>query len=59
MKHSKSMPDHSSCSRKLTNKWPSMNTDSGISMFSADTVTKYKDARWVNIAFRWTNPTDY
>ncbi|XP_052841269.1 axin isoform X4 [Drosophila gunungcola] len=44
MKHSKSMPDHSSCSRKLTNKWPSMNTDSGISMFSADTVTKYKDA---------------
>jgi len=45
MKHSKSMPDHSSCSRKLTNKWPSMNTDSGISMFSADTVTKYKDAR--------------
>ncbi|KAH8313754.1 hypothetical protein KR067_011377 [Drosophila pandora] len=43
MKHSKSMPDHSSCSRKLTNKWPSMNTDSGISMFSADTVTKYKD----------------
>ncbi|XP_017076341.1 axin isoform X3 [Drosophila eugracilis] len=44
MKHSKSMPDHSSCSRKLTNKWPSMNTDSGISMFSADTATKYKDA---------------
>ncbi|XP_068152113.1 axin isoform X1 [Drosophila tropicalis] len=43
MKHSKSMPDHSSCSRKLTNKWPSMNTDSGISMFSADTVMKYKD----------------
>ncbi|KAH8338332.1 hypothetical protein KR059_000166 [Drosophila kikkawai] len=45
MKHSKSMPDHSSCSsRKLTNKWPSMNTDSGISMFSADTVTKYKES---------------
>ncbi|XP_064553212.1 axin isoform X2 [Drosophila montana] len=43
MKHSKSMPDPSSCSRKLTNKWPSMNTDSGISMFSADTVMKYKD----------------
>ncbi|SPP80939.1 axin isoform X1 [Drosophila guanche] len=43
MKHSKSMPDHSSCSRKLTNKWPSMNTDSGISMFSADTAMKYKD----------------
>ncbi|XP_017857907.1 PREDICTED: axin isoform X2 [Drosophila arizonae] len=44
MKHSKSMPDSSSCSRKLTNKWPSMNTDSGISMFSADTVMKYKDS---------------
>ncbi|XP_060650335.1 axin isoform X2 [Drosophila nasuta] len=43
MKHSKSMPDPSSCSRKLTNKWPSMNTDSGISMFSADTVMKYKE----------------
>ncbi|XP_034113313.1 axin isoform X2 [Drosophila albomicans] len=43
MKHSKSMPDPSSCSRKLTNKWPSMNTDSGISMFSADTVLKYKE----------------
>ncbi|ALC46265.1 Axn [Drosophila busckii] len=44
MKHSKSMPDHpSSCSRKLTNKWPSINTDSGISMFS-DTVMKYKES---------------
>ncbi|XP_023163633.2 axin isoform X1 [Drosophila hydei] len=44
MKHSKSMPDSSSCSRKLTNKWPSMNTDSGISMYSADTVMKYKES---------------
>ncbi|XP_053964097.1 axin [Anastrepha ludens] len=44
MKHSKSMPDHSSSSRKLTNKWPSINTDSGISLFSADTLMKYKDA---------------
>ncbi|XP_067614733.1 axin-like isoform X3 [Eurosta solidaginis] len=44
MKHSKSMPDHSSSSRKLTNKWPSTNTDSGISIFSADTLIKYKDA---------------
>ncbi|KAM7363781.1 protein axin isoform 1-T1 [Cochliomyia hominivorax] len=43
MKHSKSMPDHSSSARKLTNKWPSMNTDSGISLFSADTLMKYKD----------------
>ncbi|XP_020715291.1 axin isoform X1 [Ceratitis capitata] len=43
MKHSKSMPDHSSSSRKLTNKWPSINTDSGISLFSADTLMKYKD----------------
>uniref|UniRef100_A0A0K8W947 Axin n=1 Tax=Bactrocera latifrons TaxID=174628 RepID=A0A0K8W947_BACLA len=45
MKHSKSMPDHSSSSRKLTNKWPSVNTDSGISLFSADTLMKYKDTR--------------
>lgn len=45
MKHSKSMPDHSSSARKLTNKWPSMNTDSGISLFSADTIMKYKDNR--------------
>lgn len=45
MKHSKSMPDHSSSARKLTNKWPSMNTDSGISLFSADTLMKYKDNR--------------
>lgn len=43
IKHSKSMPDHSSSSRKLTNKWPSVNTDSGISLFSADTLMKYKD----------------
>uniref|UniRef100_A0A1B0GB47 Uncharacterized protein n=1 Tax=Glossina morsitans morsitans TaxID=37546 RepID=A0A1B0GB47_GLOMM len=41
IKHSKSMPDHSSSSRKLTSKWPSMNTDSGISL--ADTLMKYKD----------------
>lgn len=44
MKHSKSMPDHSSSSRKLTNKWPSIYTDSGISLISADTLMKYKDA---------------
>lgn len=45
MKHSKSMPEQqhvqsttASSSRRLTNKWPSMNTDSGISLFSADTL---------------------
>lgn len=45
IRHSKSMPEQSSSSRKLTNKWPSMNTDSGISLFSADTLMKYKDSR--------------
>ncbi|XP_055383005.1 axin isoform X2 [Condylostylus longicornis] len=43
MRHSKSMPEHSSSLKKLTNKWPSTNTDSGISLFSADTLMKYKD----------------
>ncbi|KAH8275975.1 hypothetical protein KR044_011371, partial [Drosophila immigrans] len=43
MNHSKSIPDPTSCSRKLTNKWPSMNTDSGISILSADAVQKCKD----------------
>uniref|UniRef100_A0A182N686 Uncharacterized protein n=1 Tax=Anopheles dirus TaxID=7168 RepID=A0A182N686_9DIPT len=28
-------------SRKLNNKWPSVNTDSGISLFSTDTLTKH------------------
>ncbi|XP_034097970.1 axin-like [Drosophila albomicans] len=36
----KSLPDSNSCSRKLMNKWPSMNTDSGISMLSADAALK-------------------
>lgn len=43
IRHSKSMPDHSSSSRRLTSKWPSMNTDSGISLLS-DTLMKYKDS---------------
>lgn len=45
IRHSKSMPEQqpqssatASSSRRLTNKWPSMNTDSGISLFSADTL---------------------
>lgn len=38
MRHSKSMPDHASSSKRLTHKWASMNTDSGISLFSADTL---------------------
>jgi axin 1 len=30
--------------RKLLNsKWPSVNTDSGISLYSSDTLSKYKD----------------
>lgn len=45
IRHSKSMPEHSSSSRKLTNKWPSMNTDSGISLVSSDLV-KYKDSSY-------------
>ncbi|XP_055640581.1 axin isoform X2 [Toxorhynchites rutilus septentrionalis] len=52
MRHSKSMPDGHPLSmmapplqppRKLNNKWPSVNTDSGISLFSADTLTKYSN----------------
>ncbi|XP_055608556.1 axin isoform X2 [Uranotaenia lowii] len=51
MRHSKSMPDGHPLNmmgppaqpppRKLNNKWPSINTDSGISLFSTDTLTKY------------------
>ncbi|XP_053679618.1 axin isoform X2 [Anopheles nili] len=54
MRHSKSMPEGhplmgppmpmqqiSSGSRKLNHKWPSVNTDSGISLFSTDTLTKH------------------
>lgn len=43
MRHSRSMPDHSS-SRRLTNKWSSVNTDSGISMYSLDPPIKSRDA---------------
>lgn len=42
MRLSKSMPDPNN--RKFT-KWGSVNTDSGISLFSSDTMTiKHKDA---------------
>ncbi|XP_053660845.1 axin [Anopheles marshallii] len=60
MRHSKSMPEGhplmgppmqpvpmqmSSGSRKLqANKWPSVNTDSGISLFSTDTLTKHSSS---------------
>lgn len=48
IRHSRSMPvDQAQMaqSRKtLTNKWPSMQTDSGISLFSGDTLIK-KDQR--------------
>lgn len=39
MRHSKSMPDGGS-SKGAIHKWPSMNTDSGISMYSSDTVPR-------------------
>lgn len=41
MRHSKSMPE--GATKKLTNKWPSINTDSGISLMSTDTIGKYKN----------------
>uniref|UniRef100_A0A182J0N8 Uncharacterized protein n=1 Tax=Anopheles atroparvus TaxID=41427 RepID=A0A182J0N8_ANOAO len=60
MRHSKSMPEGhpmmgpplqpmsaapmSSGSRKLNHKWPSVNTDSGISLFSTDTLTKHSSS---------------
>lgn len=48
MRHSKSMPEGHPMGmmgppaqpRKLNTKWPSMNTDSGISLLSTDTLTK-------------------
>lgn len=43
MRHSKSMPDHASSSKRLTHKWSSMNTDSGISLFSNDTTLRSRD----------------
>ncbi|KAJ6635954.1 Axin, partial [Pseudolycoriella hygida] len=43
MRHSKSMPEHASSSKRLTHKWSSMNTDSGISLFSTDTTLRSRD----------------
>uniref|UniRef100_A0A1L8DWD1 Putative regulator of g protein signaling n=1 Tax=Nyssomyia neivai TaxID=330878 RepID=A0A1L8DWD1_9DIPT len=40
MRHSRSMPEASSSRRSLGNKWPSMHTDSGISLFSGDITMK-------------------
>ncbi|XP_055695508.1 axin [Lutzomyia longipalpis] len=40
MRHSRSMPEPSSSRRSLSNKWPSMHTDSGISLFSGDLTMK-------------------
>lgn len=42
MRHSKTMPDGT---KKLNHKWPSVNTDSGISLLSSDTLSKYKESR--------------
>ncbi|XP_058061545.1 axin isoform X1 [Anopheles bellator] len=59
MRHSKSMPEgyppmgpplvpaslvSASGTRKLNHKWPSVNTDSGISLFSTDTLTKHSSS---------------
>lgn len=41
MRHSKSIPENTS--KKLSNKWPSMATDSGISLLSTDTLGKYRE----------------
>lgn len=43
MRHSKSMPEQ--CKPSLSDKWPSMNTDSGISLFSADMPPKSNVSR--------------
>lgn len=48
MRHSKSMPEHNMCKKLLSDKWPSMNTDSGISLFSADMIMTPK----VNVSSR-------
>lgn len=45
MRHSKSMPDHNMGKQLLSDKWPSMNTDSGISLFSADMTPKGNASR--------------
>lgn len=42
MRYSKSMPENANLRKLATsNKWGSMNTDSGISLFSSDTMTKH------------------
>lgn len=46
MRHSRTVPvdQQQQRGKTLTNKWPSMQTDSGISLFSGDTLIK-KDQR--------------
>lgn len=39
MRLSKTMPE-TGATKKLSNKWPSINTDSGISLMSSDTISR-------------------
>lgn len=41
MRHSKSVPE--GATKKLSHKWPSVNTDSGISLMSSDTFGRSRD----------------
>lgn len=45
MRHSRSMPEHHT--RRLTHKWASVNTDSGISMYSSDLKNREPTSRFV------------
>lgn len=42
------MPENQVSRKLMQNKWPSINTDSGISVFSSDTVSKYKEPRSIS-----------
>ncbi len=41
MRYSKSMPENANLRKLASSKWGSINTDSGISLFSSDTITKH------------------
>lgn len=64
MRHSKSMPDGHPMgmmgppaqSRRLNNKWPSVYTDSGISLLSTDTLTKSSNADMQSVSTSSSRP---
>lgn len=64
MRHSKSMPDGHPMgmmgppaqSRRLNNKWPSVYTDSGISLLSTDTLTKSSHADMQSVSTSSSRP---